>query len=290
MRSYAIVTDSSCDMTAEMADALGVTVVPLILNLGDRSYLNYLDGREISCEEVYRQLRTTVKASTAAPNVESYEQVIEPYLRDGRDVLILSFSSALSSTCANSIAAAQSLAERYPDRALRVVDTRCASLGQGLLVYTCAKLAEEGKTLEEVYAFATENLSKLNHWFTCDSLQRLRLGGRISATTALFGGLLSIKPIMHVDDEGRLINVTKTRGRQASIAELADRVASGIVNPKAQTIFISHGDCLEDAQKLKAKILEKITVKGFEINFVGPVIGAHAGPGVLAVFFYGNHR
>lgn len=290
MKQFEIVTDSCCDLTAEMADALGVSVVPLSMTLGDKTYVNYLDEREITFKEVYKQLRTTISAGTAAPNGEDYRRVIEPLLKAGRDVLLLSFSSALSSTYEHSVAAMKELQKLYPERDIRVFDTKCASLGQGLLVHSCATLANEGKSLDEVEAFARDNTLKLNHWFTCDSLQRLKLGGRISATSALLGGLLNIKPVMHVDNEGRLIPMAKVRSRQTSITALANKVTDTIVNPENQTIFISHGDCLDDVHKLMERISAKIKVKGFEVNYVGPVIGAHTGAGVLAVFFYANER
>ena len=290
MKTFELITDSSCDLSAAMAESLGITVIPLAFTLGDKTYLNYLDERDIPFKEVYRLLRTSIAASTTAVNIEQHKEVMKPLLDAGKDLLLLSFSSGLSATYSFGASAVQELSEQYPGRVIRSVDTKCASLGQGLLVYSCATLANEGKSLQEVMDFALRNIPCLNHCFTCDTLHRLRMGGRISATTALFGGLLNIKPILCVDRDGRLVSMDKARGRNASITALADKVAERIVNPADQTIFISHGDCLEDAEKLMAKIQAKVAVKGFEVSYVGPVIGAHSGAGTLAVFFYGVER
>jgi len=290
MKTFELITDSSCDLSAVMAESLGITVIPLAFTIGDRTYLNYLEEREISFKEVYRMLRTSIAASTAALNIEQYKETMKPLLDAGKDLLLLSFSSGLSATYSFGASAVKELSEQYPDRVIRSVDTKCASLGQGLLVHSCAKLANEGKSLQEVMDFALESAPRLNHWFTCDTLHRLRLGGRISATSAIFGNLLNIKPILCVNEEGRLVNMAKVRGRNASIAALAEKVVERITDPAEQTVFISHGDCPEDAEKLMAKIRAKVAVKGFETNYVGPVIGAHSGPGTLAVFFYGEGR
>jgi len=290
MKQFELVTDSSCDLPASMAASLGVTVIPLMFTLGDKTYFNHLDGRDIPFKEVYRHLRTSMPAGTSALNMDQYKEAMEPLLRAGRDILFLSLSGALSSTYACGVATAEELSAQYPGRVVRCVDTRCASLGQGLLVYSCANLMNEGKSLREVEAFAAENLSKLNHWFTCDTLHRLRQGGRISTSSAFFGEMLNIKPVLRLNEEGRLVNMAKARGRNASISALADKVAERIVNPAGQTVFISHGDCEGDVQKLIHKISAKVRVKGFEVSYVGPVLGAHAGAGVLAVFFYGEGR
>lgn len=290
MRQFAVFTDSGCDLTAQMADDWCVTIIPLTVHLGEQSYGDYKDEREITYKEVYAQLRTDISAGTSAPNIEDYKQIMEPVLRQGRDILALSLSSALSSTYANGFAAVQELKEAYPEREICILDTKCASLGLGLLIHTAVQLADEGKSLSEAAVIIAGKIPKLCHWFTVENLRRLQQGGRVSTASAILGGLLNIKPVLHVDDNGALVPVSKVRGRQASLEMLADRVAENIISPETQTIFISHGDSIEDVRFLQRKINEKITVKDYAVNFVGPVIGAHAGAGVIAVFFYGQNR
>lgn len=290
MKNFEIITDSCCDLEAGMAEELGLHVVPLSMHVGEKAYKNYLDGREISFENVYKILRSEQKASTSAPNVQDFGETLTPLLENGRDVLILSFSSGLSATYGSAKIAAEDAAEKYPDRKIYVVDTLCASLGQGLLVYTCAKLADEGKSIEEVRDFAENHKLNVCHWFTIDSFLRLKLGGRVSNATAFVGTLIGIKPVLHVDDDGKLINMSKVRGREKAIDALAKKLQEGIKNPEQQTIFISHGDCIQDAEKLAKKIKELVPVKDFVISYVGPVIGSHSGAGTLALFWFGDKR
>lgn len=290
MRQFEIFTDSGCDITAKMAEDWHVSIIPLSVHIGDNTYGDYKDEREITYKEVYGLLRTDITASTSAPNIELYKQMMAPILAQGKDILVLSLSSALSSTYAYGFAAVNELKEAYPQQKIVILDSKCASLGLGLLVYTAVSLADEGRSLQEVADIIFQKHLQLCHWFTVDSLKRLQQGGRISAASAIMGGLLGIKPVMHMDDNGALAAVAKVRGRQASLDMLAERVADLIENPEEQVIFISHGDCIEEANDLKQKISEKITVKDFQYNFVGPVIGAHTGAGVIAVFFYGTKR
>ena len=290
MRQFEIFTDSACDITAKMIEDWNVTVVPLTVHLGDHSYGDYKDEREITYKEVYEKLRTDISASTSAVNIEDYHRVMEPMLSSGKDILCISFSSELSSTYANGYTAIKELREKYPERQIRIIDSKCASLGMGLLVSKAVALADEGRPIEEVEAMVRQTIPKTCHWFTVENLKRLRKGGRISATSAALGGLLHIKPVLYVDDAGKLQAASKVRGRQASIEKLADHVAEGIVSPEGQTVFISHGDCMEDVRVLINKIKERVPAKGFEVNFSGPVIGAHAGAGLLAVFFFGEKR
>ena len=209
---------------------------------------------------------------------------------EGKDVLCLCFSSALSTTYQSAVIAAKDLLERYPDRRIYVVDTLCASLGQGLLVWYACRKRDAGMDLEAVRDWVEENKLHLCHWFTVDDLMFLKRGGRVSATTALVGTMLQIKPVLHVDDEGHLINVSKARGRKASIDALAKKVAELGEGFDNETMFISHGDCVEDANYLAQVLKETYGVRHVHINHVGAVIGSHAGPGVLALFFMGKHR
>jgi DegV family protein with EDD domain len=215
---------------------------------------------------------------------------MEPLLAEGKDILYLAFSSALSNTCNAGILAAEDLAIKYPDRKILIVDSLCASLGQGLLIYLAVMEKRKGKSIDEVRDWAEDNKKHICHWFTVDDLNHLRRGGRIPAATAILGTLLGIKPILHVDESGRLSNVSKVRGRQAAIEALSDKMAELAYNPAEQTVFISHADCIEDAEKLEKLLRRNLSVKNIFINYVGPVIGAHAGPGTLALFFIGRIR
>ena len=290
MASYRILTDSSCDLTQEMADELGLLVAPLSVNYKGQEYRNYLDGRELNVSQFYQGLREGEMTSTTAANPTVWKELAEPVLKNGEDVLVLGFSSGLSTTCNAARIAAEELKEEYPDRKMLVVDTLCASLGQGMFCYLVAKKQQAGASLEEAYAYAEELIPHLAHWFTVDDLHFLKRGGRISGATAVVGSLLQIKPVLHVDDEGHLISVSKARGRKASIHALADKVAEDAIDPETQTMFISHGDCLEDAEYLASLLKEKLHVPEIHINYVGPVIGSHSGPGTLAMFYVGKKR
>ena len=235
-------------------------------------------------------LREGAMATTSAVNVGDYTEALTPFLEAGKDVLVLAFSSGLSATCNSARIAAQELSEQYPQRRVRVVDTLCASLGQGLLVWHAAKLKQAGKSLDEVGDWAEENKLRLCHWFTVSDLHFLKRGGRISPATAVLGTMLSIKPVMHVDDEGHLIKVGTARGRGASLKALVDHMAETADDPGNQVVFISHGGCLEDAQKVAQDVKARFGTKEVVINYVGPVIGAHSGPGTVALFFLGSKR
>ena len=289
-RNYVVMTDSSADLTAGLVEQLGLDVIPLSVNVGEQSFMNYPDEREISSPDFYDLLRKGANAHTSAVNVDAFLNAMSVHLKAGKDVLYLGFSSGLSSTYGASEIAAQELRETYPDRKILTVDTLCASLGQGLLVYLTMQKALAGATIEEAAAYAEENRLHLCHWFTVDDLFFLKRGGRVSAATALVGSALGIKPVLHVDNEGHLINVSKARGRKNSILALVDRMESSAIDPQKQTIFISHGDCLADAEFLAAEVRKRFGVTDITINFVGPVIGAHSGPGTLALFFLGTER
>ena len=290
MRDFVIMTDSCCDMTAQMAEELELTVVPLSLLMGENTYCNYLDGREIGFHEFYERVRGGATATTSAANVGQFQEAMRPILAAGKDILCLNFSSALSTTYQSAVIAAEELRGEFPEAKIHVVDTLAASLGQGMYVYLCAQQKRAGKTVDEVRDYAEEIKQKICHWFTVDDLNHLKRGGRISAATALFGTMLTIKPVLHVDSEGRLVSVSKSRGRKASLLALVDQMEKTAVDPKNQTVFISHGDCEADAQFVADEIRKRFGTEHIEINYVGPVIGNHAGPGVVALFFLGTER
>ena len=290
MNDYVLFTDSSADLPQQLVEELGVEVLPLCFTMGDKTYRNWPDNREMDPEEFYRMLREGAMATTSAVNVGDYTEALTPFLEAGKDVLVLAFSSGLSATCNSARIAAQELNEQYPQQRVRVVDTLCASLGQGLLVWHAAKLKQAGKSLDEVGDWAEENKLRLCHWFTVSDLHFLKRGGRISPATAVLGTMLSIKPVMHVDDEGHLIKVGTARGRGASLKALVDHMAETADDPGNQVVFISHGGCLEDAQKVAQDVKARFGTKEVVINYVGPVIGAHSGPGTVALFFLGSKR
>ena len=290
MCDYAIITDSSCDLPDWKAEELGVQMVPLSLTLEGRQYLNTTDKHGIAHKELYAQLRSGKMATTSAANVDAFLEKMEPILQAGKDILYIGFSSALSGTYAAGNSAAAQLLEKYPERRILTVDSLCASLGQGLFVYLLAQKRAQGMDFEQLHQYAEDLKLHICHWFTVEDLQFLRRGGRVSTAAAMIGTILSIKPIMHVDDLGRLIPVSKVRGRKVSMRALADKVAQNALLREDQTVFISHGDCLEDANMLADMITERSGLKVSLIDYVGPVIGAHSGPGTLAVFFIGEKR
>ena len=291
MDDFVILTDSCCDMTARMAADLELEVLPLSLNMEDRVYHNYLDGREIGFQDFYARLRAGALATTSAISVGVFDEAMRKILDSGRDVLYLAFSSALSTTYQSAVIAADDLREAYPGRKIFVVDTLSASLGQGLLVYLCVQEKRKGKTIDQVHVFAEETKAKVCHWFTVDDLNHLKRGGRVSAAAALFGTMLSIKPVLHVDDEGHLILVSKARGRVGSIDALVQRMKESANDDiKEQTVFISHGDCQDEAELLADKVRKTMGVEKIVISNIGAVIGSHSGPGTIALFFMGKQR
>ena len=290
MRDFVILTDSCCDLSAELAEKLGVEAAPLQLSLDGKEYRNLLDGSEIGFEEFYEKVRAGAMPTTSAVSVGDFTERMRSMLEAGKDILCICFSSALSTTYQSAVIAAEDLRSEFPEGKVLVVDSLNASLGQGLLVYLCAQQKAAGRTLDEVHAYAEDIKHKVCAWFTVDDLNHLKRGGRISAATAMFGTMLSIKPVMHVDETGHLVAVSKARGRKASLLALVDEMEKAAVNPAEQTVFISHGDCREDAELVAQEVRRRFGTKDIIIHFVGPVIGSHTGCGVVALFFGGKER
>ena len=287
MANYQIITDSACDLPKAMLAQLDVVTTPLhVLFKGQ----NLPDSVDEGLKEIYDGLRAGEMTSTSAANPEGWAAVMEPALLSGKDLLVLAFSSGLSTTYQSAVIAAQDLGEKYPQRTIRVVDTGCAALGQGLLVWYACKMRDEGLSLEELTVWCEENKYHLCHWFTVNDLMFLKRGGRVSAATAVVGTMLQIKPVLHVDDNGKLVSMEKARGRKASIEALVKKLDSLGEGYDNSTVFICHGDCLEEAEKLKALALQRPGVKDVFVGNLGAVIGSHAGPGTLALFFMGKHR
>ena len=286
--SFRILTDSCSDLSDDLVVSLNVSVVPMQVNFRG-TFFEEGDGF-ISLPDLYAALRAGEVSTTSAINPDRWGREMEQILQKGEDVLVLAFSSGLSTTYHSAALAAEEMAEKYPDRKIRVVDTLCASMGQGLLVWYAAKKRDEGLTLDEAADWVENNKLHLCHWFTVDDLMYLKRGGRVSAATALVGTMLNIKPVLHVDDEGHLINVSKVRGRKASLDALIAKFAALGKDNDNETVFISHGDCLEDAKYVERVVKEKYGVKNVFINYVGAVIGSHSGPGTMTLFFMGDHR
>lgn len=287
MRDFIIVSDSATDLSAEMTQKLGIKSISMevVLDGGDPVL-----GDRIDTKAFYADLRAKKNATTSAINLDRFLTFFESLLQEDTDLLYLGFSSGLSGTYQASVLALQELSEKYPDRKLYAVDTLCASMGQGLLVYHAAKQRENGADIDAVRDFVEQNKLNLCHWFTVDDLFFLKRGGRVSAATAVVGTMLSIKPVLHVDNAGKLINVAKARGRKAAIDTLFEKMKATYFPDRNNVIFISHGDCETDASYLADRIRDELGVSNIEINFIGPVIGAHSGPGTLALFFLGSER
>ena len=289
MSEYVITTDNNSDLPEKYLKDHGVGCMYLSYSMDGK---NYTHGNFLPEHEFYEAMRNGSMPTTAQVNPENAKALLEPYLKEGKDILHIAFSSALSGTYNSSRIAAEELMEDYPDRKIIVVDSLGASLGQGLLVYLAQEKKEQGEDMETVAKWAEENRLHMVHLFTVNDLNHLYRGGRISRTTAVVGSMLNIKPVLHVDDEGHLIPLSKVRGRKKSLLALVDSMEElqGSYAGKNEVIFISHGDCIEDAEYVKELVEKKYGISSFLINHVGPVIGSHSGPGTLALFFMGDHR
>ncbi len=288
MRDYVIFADSSCDILPDILQEWGVPFVSLSVKFDDedKSFLNY----DRPFPVFYQKMRQGGVARTSAANMESFKVAFEPYLQQGKDILYVGFSSGLSTTVNSGSMAANELMEQYPDRKIITEDTFGASAGYGLLLYLTVEKKRAGASLEEAAKFVEDTRFHLDHWFTVDDLVYLKRGGRVSAAAAFAAGLLNIKPVLHMDDPGHLINMFKVRGRRASIKALADKYGELAIDPAGGTVFISHGDCIDDAKLLEKMLADRFGAKVKLITFVGPVIGSHSGPGTLALFFVGKKR
>ncbi len=288
MRDYVIFTDSACDLKPELLNELGVQYRNLTFRFNDseKEYSN----EDMPVEEFYEKMKAGGIAKTAAVNADAFAAEFEKILQDGKDVLYVGFSSGLSTTFNSARIAAENLKEKYPDGKIIVVDTLAASAGEGLMVYLTVEEKKKGATIEEAAEFVTNLIPRMGIWFTVDDLVYLKRGGRVSPTAAFFGNLLGIKPVLYMDNEGHLIPVSKVRGRRTAITALADQYTNRAVDKENGTVFISHGACMKDAELLASILKERHGVTVKVLTDVGPVIGAHSGPGTLALFFVANAR
>ena len=290
MNDYQIITDSTSDLTQEMVDELGVDVIPMDFTIGTDTYKDYPDDRSISPHNFYRRISAGEVSTTNQISMATFTETFEPYLRAGKDVLYLGFSSGLSGTYNNSVLVARELAEKYPEQKIYAVDTLCAAFGEGLLVWHAVQKKREGGSIDEVKEWTEQNRCRLHHWFTVDDLNHLKRGGRISGAAALMGTMLGIKPVLHVDEEGHLILIDKVRGRRQALEDMVKHMELTSENAKDQMVFISHGDSPEGAEYVKQLVGQKFGTTQFAIAPVGPVIGAHTGTGIVELFYLGKDR
>lgn len=288
MSNYVIFTDSCCDVSPEMLKQWGVPYANMTFSF-DGEDKEYIDA-DITSEEFYEHMRQGAHARTAAINADSFIRAFTPILEEGKDILYVAFSSGLSTTLNNANMAAQELKESYPDRKIVILDTLAASAGGGLMVYMALEKQKEGATLEENAEYLTSLVPQHCIWFIVDDLEYLKRGGRVSPLVAFAGGLLGIKPVLQMDEEGHLVKVGTARGRKKAIEALAAKYAELSYEEKNTPIFISHADCREDAQQLVDMIEQRHGGKVTLLTNIGPVIGSHAGPGTIALFFIGKHR
>lgn len=288
MNDFVIFTDSGCDLPLDLLRQWGVELLDLTFHFEGEG--KEYAGSDMEPAVFYDRMKAGEVAKTAAVNMDTFKNAFEGTLEQGRDVLYIGFSSGLSATYHSSTLAAEELMEEHPGRRVVTVDTLAASAGQGMLVWLAVETRKNGGTIDEVARAVENHKMNLAHWFTVDDLNHLKRGGRVSAATALVGTMLSIKPVLHVDDEGHLINMSKARGRAASLKALVDKMEEDAIDPAGQTIFISHGDSEADARKVADMVKERFGVEVKVIDYVGPVIGCHAGPGVIALFYLGRKR
>lgn len=288
--NFKIFTDAGAGLTTEILNRFDIGVVALSFINDGEIYDSKLVGSEEYYKEFYKMLRNKENLTTAAANEYSFIEAFEPYLEKGVDVLYIGFSSGLSTTYSCAEKAIEKLQEKYKDRKIKSVDSLNASLGQGLYVYNACVLATNGKEMEEVVEELEKTKQSYNSLFTVKTLSYLARGGRVSKLSFAIGTVVDIKPLMYVSEKGKLQAYSKVMGRKRSIFALADKVCKTIIGSEKQTIFISHGDCIEDAKLLSSLISDKIAVGGFVFNYIDPVIGVHSGPDTLAVFYKGTNR
>lgn len=287
MSTYIITTDTTCDLPEDYLKEHQIDVIPLYYSIDD---VVYGEENHIPPKEFYDIMRGGKLPTTMAANPETTTQCFRRHLENGKDILHIAFSSGLSSTYNAAVIAANELKEEFPDRTIIVIDSKCASMGEGLMVYKAAQNRDKNMSIDENAKWLEENLLHFCHLFTVNDLNHLHRGGRVSKATAVIGTMINVKPVLHVNDEGKLISLSNVRGRKKSLNALVDKMEETYKGYKNDIILISHGDCLEDAQYVAAQIKERFGIEKFMFNYVSPTVGAHTGPGVVALFFMGEHR
>lgn len=288
--SYVIVTDSAGNLPDEIIEKYNIEIVSLSYIMGGVERKTYVKGEKTDLKAFYEKLRNKEDSKTSLVPPEDFERTFENIAKEGKDILYIGFTSGLSGTYQSSVIAADLVREKYPDVRIVTVDTLCASIGQGLMVYYAVLMQEEGKSIDEIVTWIEENKLKMCHWVTVDDLFFLKRGGRVSATTAIAGTMLGIKPIIKVDNDGKLATVGKVRGRKQAINHLVEQFEKNAVDADNQIIGVVHGDCQDDADYLISEIKKRCKAKNYVCNYLDYVIGSHAGPGTLALFFLGKER
>lgn len=284
-----IITDSCSDLPLEYVKKRDLPILSFTFNYMGEDRKDDL-GQTLSYTDFYNGIREGHMSTTSQVNSHTYVDFFRPYVELGKPIIYMCFSSALSGSYNNAVMARQMLLEEYPEASISIIDTLSASMGQGLLVHLALELRDQGFGYKKIIEWIENNKRRLAHWFTVDDLEHLRRGGRLSGAAAFIGSILSIKPILHVDSEGRLVPVSKVKGRKKSLKSLLEKMQETAVNPEQQTIFISHGDAPEDANYLANMVRDQLGVKNILINHIGPVIGSHSGPGTVALFFFATQR
>ena len=290
INDFIIFTDAASDLPTDLIETHEISVLPMHFEIEGKSYRHYPDGRELGYSGFYQMLRSGIMAKTSQINSSEYLHCFEPVLKRGLDILYISLSSGLSGAYQSSAIAAKELMERYPERKVYCLDSHCASVGQGMLVYHAALKKHEGLDIGELKNWVVQKRDHLCLWFTVNDLNHLKRGGRLNALSAVVGTMLSVKPILHVDKNGHLILRGKVRGRRKSLVELADRMEKFCVSPEKQTIFIAHGDCIDDAGILASIVKQRFAIKNIAVSYAGPIIGAHTGPEVMVLSFFGSEK
>ncbi|WP_238906325.1 DegV family protein [Clostridium sp. YIM B02506] len=289
MKDYVILTDSGCDLPKDLVKDLDVNYIGLVCLFKGSEYIEDC-GQSLSYKDFYKGIREGEQPTTGQVNSYRFAQEFEKHVEANKAVIYIAFSSALSGTYNSSLIARNEVLEKYPNADITIIDSKLASGGHGLLVYLAARKRQEGSTKEDLVKWIDETYLRVNSYFFVEDLNHLKRGGRISATSALVGGMLNIKPILHVNDEGKLINIAKAKGRKKAISTLFDYAERKMLNPEDQTIVITHADCLEDAETFAENLKKHLKVKEVIINYIGLAIGSHTGAGAMTVFFIGENR
>lgn len=287
---FEIVTDSTANLPEDIIEQYNLSILSLSFIVEGTEYKGYVKGETVDLNQFYQMMREKKEITTSLANTQAAYDMMKPILEAGKDVLYLAFSSGLSSTFQAVNAAVEELKEEFPNRKIFCVDSLSAALGEGLFVKYVIDKREEGASIEDAYQWAMDNRLKIVHAFTVDDLFFLKRGGRISAATAVIGTALNVKPVLHVDNEGHLISLYNVRGRKKSLDALVKMMEEKVDNPEGQVVYISHGDCIKDAEYVANKVKERFPVKEVMIRTLDPVIGAHSGPGTVALFFFGKER
>jgi DegV family protein with EDD domain len=289
--AFEIITDTSAGLSYKYITENNIKIAPFKYYFGDEEYSTYTESDDEGwIREFYDRLRKKESAHTSLINAEVFTTIFTDILNKGKDFIYIAFSSALSGTYENAAAVCEKLKPLYPDRKMYVFDTKSAAQGQAVNVDFAVKQRKKGDTIEQIYQWQVDNTLKVCQWFTVDDLFFLKRGGRISGATAVAGTVLGIKPVMHVNNEGKLVKFGTARGRKAALDALVTKFGETAISPETQTVFLGHGDCIDDLKYVQKQIKEKFGVKDFVTGFVNPVIGVHSGPGTMTLFFYGSNR